>query len=291
MPTPVAPRNFRRAFRGGPIACGSDSAMNESLQRPIFAHGTGGCAPLPGFPLLSGEYVGCIETGVSHSRTVLHRRLCLRTNVVETPFLASAASRSHVSASAPEALHHARWPRSRLSTAGFHARRQEGFALSHFFPRSVGFGPTASNARGAFTMSPSMLCHIQAMPSISSYSANPSLHMRRKTPWRFHARKYLWTELALPYSFGNAFHWQPVRRTYTIPSKTFRGSIGFRPPPGFLVYFFPFSRFLFGIRGATFFHKTSETVHDFIAFIHSIIHGRPPVRQYYLRISPKCGFS
>ena len=124
-------------------------------------------------------------------------------------------------------------PRSRLGREGFHIRRRERFASSHFFPRSVGFGPTASRAIGAFTMAPSMLCHDHAIPSISSYSANPLRQSFTKTPFFFHSRKYLCPELALPNSdLGKAFHWHPVRKTYTMASSTLRGSMGFRPPPG-----------------------------------------------------------
>jgi hypothetical protein len=75
-------------------------------------------------------------------------------------------------------------------------------------------------------------------------------------------------ELALPNrSSGNAFHWQPVRRTYTIPSKTCRAASGLRPPPGFLRYFRPFSRFRTGISGSTFAHICSDTVQDLIALM------------------------
>jgi hypothetical protein len=56
--------------------------------------------------------------------------------------------------STPEGSHHAVVPRLRLSTAGFHSRRPADFAWSHFFPLSVGFGPTASIAKGALTMDP-----------------------------------------------------------------------------------------------------------------------------------------
>ena len=43
-------------------------------------------------------------------------------------------------------------------------------------------GPTLCCAMGAFIMAPSMLCHRQAIPSNSSYSARPSLHRRSNTP-------------------------------------------------------------------------------------------------------------
>src|SRR5208283_361268 len=68
-------------------------------------------------------------------------------------------------------------------------------------------------------MAPSMLCHFQAIPSISSYSARPARQRARKSPVLSHCRKYLCTELALPNrSLGNDFHWQPVLSTKTIPS-------------------------------------------------------------------------
>ena len=55
-------------------------------------------------------------------------------------------------------------------------------ALAAFFPRSVGLLPTASWASGALPCVPSMLCHSQAIPSISSYSAKPACHKARKNP-------------------------------------------------------------------------------------------------------------
>ena len=113
-----------------------------------------------------------------------------------------------------------------------------------------------------------MLCQAQAIPSIWSYSARPFRHSRTKTPWRFHWRKYLWTELALPNrSSGKAFHWQPVRKTYTIASNTFRGASGLRPPPGRRRYRRPLSRRRRGINGATLAHSSSDTVQDLTALM------------------------
>ena len=133
-----------------------------------------------------------------------------------------------------------------------------------------------------------MLCHAHAIPSISSYSASPFRHSLTKTPASFHSRKYLWIELALPNTdFGNAFHWQPVRNTYTMAANTFRRTIGLRPAPGRRRYVRPFSRFRFGISGATLFHNSSETVQDFTALMHSIISQRQTNSKHYLRISSK----
>jgi hypothetical protein len=132
---------------------------------------------------------------------------------------------------------------------------------------------------------PSMLCHAHAMPSSSSYSAKPRRHIFTNTPSRFHSRKYWCTELALPYSFGNAFHWQPVRRTYTIAANMRRGSRGFRPPPGRLLYLRPLARLCFGISGATRSHRASDTVHDLSALMHHSIATPVSRSNIYLRIS------
>jgi len=97
----------------------------------------------------------------------------------------------------------------------------------------VGLGPTASLAVGAFTMAPSMPCQLQAMPSISSYSASPALHKSLKNPALSQSMKYWCIELELPYtSFDRDFHWQPVRSTRTMPSNTRRGGFSFLPAPG-----------------------------------------------------------
>jgi hypothetical protein len=171
--------------------------------------------------------------------------------------------------------HHVSVPRLRLTTAGFHSRRPKGFAWSHFFPRSVGLGPTVSCANGALTMDPSMLCQRQAMPSMSSYSASPFRQSLVKTPWRFHSKKYLWIELALPNSlWGKAFHWHPVRNTKTIPENTLRGSMALRPPPARRRYFRPLARFRCEISGSTLFHSSSDTAQDLIAPIWYFYHGR-----------------
>lgn len=109
-----------------------------------------------------------------------------------------------------------------------------------------------------------MLCHRHAMPSISSYSANPSCHSAKNRPAFSHSRNCLCTALALPKrSCGSAFHWQPVRSTYTMASNTSRGSFGLRPPPGLR------SKRLFadrvgrgGISGSTRCQNASEISHE-----------------------------
>ena len=73
------------------------------------------------------------------------------------------------------------------------------------------------------------------MPCIWSYSASPALHSVSKKPDRSYSKKRLWIALALPKrSLGNAFHWHPVRSTYTMASNTWRAGFGGRPAPGTL---------------------------------------------------------
>jgi hypothetical protein len=156
--------------------------------------------------------------------------------------------------------HHADSLRLRLGKAGFHSRRPVHSACFHFFPLSVGLEPTVSWASGAFTIAPSMLCHFQEMPSNPSYSANPRRQRRTKNPHFFHSWKYLCTELELPNtSFGKAFHWHPVLRTYTMAENTWRAGIGFLPPPDFRLYLWPLGRCRLGSSGSTLAHSSSET--------------------------------
>ena len=268
MLTPVKLRNSGRFSRIVPTICGSGSARNGCARRPSGAPDTAGCVVWPS-PILP------VGAHVEHSSVARwlagqggpYSPYQHRDVVSETHLPRGAPSRSDP-ASAPTVSRREPARRWRLSTAGFHSRPRGDCACSRFFPRSVGFGPTASCAKGALTIAPSMLCQAQAIPSSSSYSANPFRQSRTNTFWRFQALKYLWIELALPNcSSGNAFHWHPVRKTYTIPSNTFRGSSGLRPPPGFRRYFRRFSRFRFGINGSTLVHISSDTVQDRIALM------------------------
>jgi hypothetical protein len=131
-------------------------------------------------------------------------------------------------------------------------------------------------------MAPSMLCQDHAIPSISSYSAKPLRQSFTNTPFLFHSRKYLWTELALPNSpFGKAFHWHPVRKTYTMAESTFRGSMAFLPPPARRKYFRLLSRLGFGISGSARSQNSSDIVHDLKAFM-AWKHSRKRIRKQYI---------
>lgn len=285
-PTPIMPHNFRRVYQIGPIVSGSDSTMNASFPLPICADGIEDFSSWPSLPrpaVVHAEYSSCFasipQPGSQHI-------LCPRRDVAAVPCSLMALELLYGPTSAPAMPHHVSVPRLRLTTAGFHSRRRGDFAWSLFFPRSVGFAPTASSAKGAFTIAPSILCQDQAMPSISSYSASPLRQRRTKTLSRFHSKKYLWMELALPNSlFGKAFHWHPVRSTKIIPPNTLRGSIRFRPPPGRRRYFRFFFRLRFGIRGSTRLHNSSDAVHDLMALMVAIYHDRPMNVKNYLRIS------
>jgi len=267
-PIPIMLHNFRRVCQIGPTVSGSDSTMNASSPPPICADGIEDFSSWPSLPrraAVHAEYSSCFASIPQPGSQPI---LCRRRDVAAVPCSLMALESLYGPTLVPAMPHHASVPRLRLTTAGFHSRRRGDFAWSHFFPRSVGFAPTASRAKGAFSIAPSILCQDQAMPSSSSYSASPLRQRRTKTPSRFHSKKYLWMELALPNSlFGKAFHWPPVRSTKMIPSNTLRGSIRFRPPPGRRRYFRFFFRFRLGIRGSTRLHNSSDTVHDLMALM------------------------
>ena len=165
--------------------------------------------------------------------------------------------------SLPAVANRACWLLIRRRRAGRHDRRPAPIVLCPFFPRSVGFGPTDSWANGALFVLPSTLCHSQAIPPISSYSARPATQMRSNTPARAHAMKYAWIALPAPNSdFGNAFHWMPVRATYTIAANTVRFGMGLLPAPGARRYFRFGSRVTSGNNGSTFDQNSSEIVQD-----------------------------
>ncbi len=283
-PIPTMLHNFQRFYQIEPTVSGSDSTMNASSPLPICAHGIENSSSWPS-PLrpaaVHAEYSFCFasipQPGSQHT-------LYPRRDVAATPYSQMVLELLHGPRSVPATPHHASVPRLRLTTAGFHSRRRADFAWSHFFPRSVGFAPTASRAKGALTIAPSMLCQDQPIPSISSYSASPLRQRRTKTPSRFHSKKYLWMELALPNSlFGKAFHWHPVRSTKIIPSNTLRGSMRFRPPPGRRRYFRFFFRFRFGIRDSTRLHNSSDTVHDLTALMAFHLPRSPYKCQYLFK--------
>ena len=268
MLIPAILRNLQPVFRIGPAISDTDSTKNAPAQPPICARDNEDSFSWPLLP----------RPVVSHAECNSFHKSIPEPVVPHIPYPHKDAPSVHLfhkGAPPPDDLrsarvkpHHVAVPRSRLTIAGFHCRRREDFAWSHFFPLSVGFAPTASSAKGALIIDPSMLCHDQAIPSISSYSANPLRQRRIKTSSRFHSRKYLWTELALPNSlFGRAFHWHPVRSTKIIPANTLRGSRRFRPPPGRRRYFRFFFRLCFGIRGSTRLHNSSDTVHDLMALM------------------------
>ena len=282
MRSPVTLHSYRLVSHIAPAPCGSGLSKNGFVLQPNVSPDAAGCVPSRASLRRVGEHAECNAASSLSSPQVSPRSLYRRIGAEQRSW---DDAQPRMSASGPRVSHHAGVPRLRLARAGFHGRLRAGCAWFLFFPRSVGFGPTASTARGAFTIVPSMLCHAHAMPSNSSYSAKPRRHIFRNTPSRFHSRKYWCTELALPYSFGNAFHWQPVRRTYTIAANMRRGSRGFRPPPGRLLYLRPVARLCFGINGATRSHRASDTVHDLSALMHHSIATPVSRSNIYLRIS------
>lgn len=82
---------------------------------------------------------------------------------------------------------------------------------------------------GALTMTLSSDCQRHWIPRNSSYRVSNLAHSRSKIPACIHAWKRRWHVEPDPYSRGRAFHWQPVRSTYRIPSTTWRKGTTGRP--------------------------------------------------------------
>jgi hypothetical protein len=83
--------------------------------------------------------------------------------------------------------------------------------------------------KGALTMTLSRDCQRHWILRNSSYRVSNLAHSRSKTPASTHAWKRRWHVEPDPYSRGKAFHWQPVRSMYRMPSMTWRKGTTGRP--------------------------------------------------------------
>ena len=159
---------------------------------------------------------------------------CIKAEIFDCPFLRTDDSRVQQRADPLAVVYvgSADDKRQRDAT-GVDERVSLGF---HFFPRSVGFGPTDSCASGASTFVPSPDGHSQAIPSNSSYSASPLRQIAVNNPALAHCRnRACRADEPSPSNFSreNAFQMIPVRSTYTIPEKYSRSLyFAFLPPPG-----------------------------------------------------------
>lgn len=132
------------------VLCGSDFALYSSFLRHGLQYG-GYTLLTPLFPALA------------------HRdSLYLHTNAGAYPLLVQAAQPRWTLVLVLTVKHHAFGLLLPLRLWVRLSRRRGGVACSHFFPRSVGLGPTDSLANGAFVMQPSMLSQVQLMPCNSS---------------------------------------------------------------------------------------------------------------------------
>ena len=162
MLIPIIPRNLQPAFHIGPIISDTDSATNVPARPPIGEHDIEGSFSWLSLPHPVVARAECNASLASIPVQVALHILYRHTNAAVVCRFPKAARLPSDLRSAPARPHHVGVLRSRLTTAGFHSRRPGDFAWSRFFPLSVGFAPTASSAKGAFTMAPSILCQDQA---------------------------------------------------------------------------------------------------------------------------------
>lgn len=100
--------------------------------------------------------------------TVHHDSLYPHTNVEVFPLLAQVFQPQWTLEPVLTVRHHAFGLLLSLKLWEHLSRLRGGDVCSHFFPRSVGLGPTDSLANGAFVMQPSTLSQVQLMPCNSS---------------------------------------------------------------------------------------------------------------------------
>jgi len=177
--TPTVPRDSISSSQHAQAVCETGSTKTGYVRQPIGAPCNVDCASWLSPPHLFDGHGTCTSASKwlperAHPRTPYQHKHIDAVWELSSPWAASPQCGPEW---APGALRHAFGLRSRPGTAGFHARRREDFAWSHFFPRSVGFGPTDSSANEAFTMAPSMLCKhngSEHFPRIHGLSPSPS---------------------------------------------------------------------------------------------------------------------
>ena len=72
-------------------------------------------------------------------------------------------------------------------------------------------------------------CHVNLIPFLLSYSFNNLIQILLNVSNWTHCWNRRWHVETEPYSLGSIFYWQPVLRTYRIPSSTFLNGIIGRP--------------------------------------------------------------
>jgi hypothetical protein len=119
----------------------------------------------------------------------------------------------------------------KASEIGIRFPRRAGLVSSKYFPRVIGLRPTGCCAKRAIIIVPLMLRPLEVIPSLSSFWGSPLRQTRVNAPCRFHSRKYLWIEPALPVSLlGKTIHWHPVYNRKNVLSKNLHASRALRPP-------------------------------------------------------------
>jgi hypothetical protein len=123
----------------------------------------------------------------------------------------------------------------RRGCRGKDASQRNTLAVDHHHPlRSFAFFGFSDASAPFFAGAklPSIKASSQSSsPSASSMDKNLR-HTSSHTPWSSHRRRRLQQVAGLGYRSGKSCHRAPVRRTHSMPSKTFRLSMAGRPPFG-----------------------------------------------------------
>jgi hypothetical protein len=181
-PVPIMLPNFRRVYQMGPTVFGIDLTMNASSPLHICASRIEDSSfwPSPSRPAVvytknSLCFASIPQQDSPHAFFSNRDIAAVLSSQMTFELL-------HGPRSASATPHHVSLPCLRPTTAGFHSRRRGDFVWSHFSPDLLDSLQWPSETKGAFTVTPLLLCWNQAMLSISSHSANPLRGSREKTP-------------------------------------------------------------------------------------------------------------
>ena len=229
LPNAASPRNWMLSFHSALLICGSCSSTSAFVPRP-----SGG--PCLGFDAASGAlpslaHAECILGLAFPSPPAFRCSLCPRKGAAVSggrlgPLHDDGVQRC------PQQLHVMPiGPGDDKRERGATTVHQQAALGPFFFPDLSGCFPPPLVPAGLYPAShPSSATPTQSLPSRHILPAR--LANRTKNPSARHRWKCVWIALALPKTLGKAFHWQPVRNTYTMAAKRSRGAMHLRPPPG-----------------------------------------------------------
>ena len=220
--------SWRPSCRIGPGPHGTWRAMPASVPQPTGAPDAACRQRRPASP---HRCVGCAPySRVWRQRPGLKdcHTLCPDTGVGVSPQWAVVVPPQWRPGSPPTAWHRARCSRNHNAQgAALSIHKETPLGTSLATIRRVG---NQVPPKRALPIAPSADCHSQSTPSKASHPSTWAPHIRCKTPVSTHCDEWCWS----PSSFGNRFHWHPLRSRKMMPLSICRGSARLRTGLGWV---------------------------------------------------------